>query len=125
MAYNEALADRIRAALAERDDVIEKKMFGGLAFMVAGNMACGVLGDDMMARVGELRLDAALKRPHTRVMDFTGRPSRFMVYVGPGGTKTAAAVKKWVDEVAAVAETNAKTPAKKKRASKKPVKRRA
>lgn len=93
------------------------------AFMVAGNMACGVLGDDLMARVGEPRLAAALKRPHVRVMDFTGRPSRNMVYVGPGGTKTAAAVKKWVDEVAALAEANAKAPAQIR--AKKPAKRRS
>jgi hypothetical protein len=105
MAYDEALADRIRAALSHRSDVEEKKMFGGLAFMIAGHMACGVLGPDMMARVGEAKLDAALKRPHVRVMDFTGRPSRFMVYVGPAGTKTVTAVKKWVDEVATLAES--------------------
>ena len=116
MAYDEALADRIRATLSHRSDVEEKKMFGGLAFMIAGHMACGVLGADLMARVGEDRLDAALKRPHARVMDFTGRPSRFMVYVGPAGTKTVAAVKKWVDEVAAVAESK---PPKRKTAKKK------
>jgi hypothetical protein len=104
MAYDEALADRIRAALAHRRDVEEKRMFGGLVFMIAGNMACGVLGEDMMARVGEANVAAALKRPHTRVMDFTGRPSRFMVYVGPAATKTLASVRKWVDEVAAIAE---------------------
>ncbi|MFO0736912.1 MAG: TfoX/Sxy family protein [Labilithrix sp.] len=114
VAYDESLADRIRAALSSRNDVVEKKMFGGLAFMVAGNMACGVLGRDLMARVGEANLDAALKRPHTRVMDFTGRPSRSMVYVGPGGTKTLAAVKKWVDEVAGVAETRKKKPARRR-----------
>lgn len=110
MAYDEALADRVRAALGDRRDVVEKKMFGGLAFMVSGAMACGVLGEDLMARVGEVRLDRALARPHARVMDFTGRPSRNMVYVGPGGTKTVAAVKKWVDEAADFAETKAKAP---------------
>ena len=120
MAYNEALADRIRAALSTRTDVVEKKMFGGLCFMVAGHMACGVLGEDMLARVDD-NLDAALERPHVRIMDFTGRPSKYMVYVGPSATKTPAAVKKWVDEVAAIAEAKPKKP--KKRPSKKAAKR--
>ena len=52
MAYSEELADRIRAALDDRDDVVEKMMFGGVAFMVAGSMACGIVGNDLMARVG-------------------------------------------------------------------------
>lgn len=121
MAYDEALADRIRAALASRGDVVEKKMFGGLCFMVAGHMACGVLGEDMLARVGEEKLEAALARPHVRIMDFTGKPSKYMVYVGPAATKTPAAVKKWVNEVATLAEEKPtpRKPAAKKRASKK------
>jgi hypothetical protein len=96
MAYDEQLAGRIRRVLAARDDVAEKKMFGGLAFMVDGHMCCGVIGDDLMVRVGPEALGAALARPHVRVMDFTGRPSRGMVYVGPGGTGTARAVAGWV-----------------------------
>jgi hypothetical protein len=95
MAYDETLAERVRVALALRAP-IEKKMFGGLAFMIDGAMCCGVVGRDLMVRVGPEALAAALARPHTRVMDFTGRPSRGMVYVGPGGTGTARGVAAWV-----------------------------
>jgi TfoX/Sxy family transcriptional regulator of competence genes len=96
MAYDEKLAERIRGALAGRCEFAERKMFGGLAFMAEGKMCCGVIGDDLMVRVGPEALAEALARPHARVMDFTGRPSRNMVYVGPGGTRTARAVEGWV-----------------------------
>jgi hypothetical protein len=79
-------------------------MFGGLAFMVSGGMACGVVGDELMARVGPRRYEEALRRPHARPMDFTGRPLRGMVYVGADGIRTAAALKKWIREVVAFAE---------------------
>ena len=79
MPYSEKLADRIRMALDGRDDVVEKKMFGGVAFMVSGSMACGIIGDDLMARVGADQFEVALGRPHARVMDFTGRPLKGFV----------------------------------------------
>ena len=94
MAYSEDLAARIRAALAHRNDVSERKMFGGLCFMVAGHMACGVLGEVMMLRLGG-GAPAALKKPHTRAMDFTGRPMPGMLYVDPPGLKTAAQLRGW------------------------------
>lgn len=100
MAYDETLAMRIRAALDDRDDVVdvvEKKMFGGLCFLVAGSMACGILGDELLARVGPDAYDAALARPHTRMMDFTGRPLRGFVVVAPSGLRTAAALRRWID----------------------------
>lgn len=108
MAYDEQLADRVRAVLTERDDVVERKMFGGLAFMVAGSMACGIMGDDLLARVARDRHEEALARPHTRVMAFTGRPMRGFVIVGAPAIKTKAALKKWVDETVAVAVTQPK-----------------
>jgi TfoX/Sxy family transcriptional regulator of competence genes len=83
MAYDERLADRIRATLRGPHDVVERKMFGGIAFMVAGRMACGVIHNDLMVRVGAAGHDAALGEPHTRPMDFIGRRSRGMVYVAP------------------------------------------
>ena len=86
MAYDETLADRIRTALHGRDDVEERKMFGGITFMVAGRMACGVIHDDLMVKVGTEGHADALAEPHTRPMDFTGRPMRGMVYVDPVGT---------------------------------------
>jgi TfoX/Sxy family transcriptional regulator of competence genes len=106
MAYDEALAERIRTALRGRDDVAERKMFGGIAFMVAGRMACGVIHDDLMVRVGPDGHDAALAEPHTRPMDFTGRPMRGMVYVDPDGVRVDTDLSRWVDRAVAVATAN-------------------
>jgi hypothetical protein len=103
MAYSEELADRIRAALRDRDDVVEKTMFGGVAFMVAGRMACGIVGKDLMARVGPDRHQHALSRPHARLMDFTGRPLRGFVLVGAPGIRTDAALERWIDETVSFA----------------------
>jgi TfoX/Sxy family transcriptional regulator of competence genes len=97
MAYDETLASRIRALLAERDDVREQRMFGGLAFLVGGKMAVGIIGDDLMVRVGRDAYDEALARPHTRPMDFTGRPMKGMVYVAPDGIGTDRELAGWVD----------------------------
>jgi TfoX/Sxy family transcriptional regulator of competence genes len=96
MAYDEALADRIRSVLRSRSDVSERKMFGGLAFMVGGHMACGVLGPDMIVRISPNDQDDALAEPGARPWDFTGRPTRGMVYVGPAGVATGADLKRWV-----------------------------
>jgi TfoX N-terminal domain len=86
MAFDEDLAERVREALPA--DVLarvtERKMFGGLAFMLDGNMFVGIVGDDLMARLGPDAADAALERPHVRIMDFSGRPMKGMVFVGPG-----------------------------------------
>lgn len=106
MAYDETLAERIRAVLrAERDDVREQKMFGGVAFMAGGHMCVGVIGEDLMARLGEDAADAALDEPHTRPMDFTGRPMRNMVYVEPAGTATDAALRDWIHRALAFVGT--------------------
>jgi TfoX/Sxy family transcriptional regulator of competence genes len=103
VAYGEALADRIRTALRGRDDVVEKQMFGGLTFMVAGKMACGVVHDDLMVRVGPDGDGPALAEPHTRPMDFTGRPMRGMVYVDPAGVASDADLARWVERAVRVA----------------------
>jgi uncharacterized protein (TIGR02453 family) len=107
MAYSEDLAARVRGTLGDRDDVVEKKMFGGLAFMVGGKMACGIVKDDLMARVGDDRYEDALARPHARVMDFTGKPMRGFVLVGAEGVRTAASLRKWVAEALSFAEKGA------------------
>jgi hypothetical protein len=112
MPYDEGLAARIRAALDDVDDVVEQKMFGGLAFMVAGRMACGIVGSELMARVGPARYAAALSRPHARPMDFTGTPLQGFVFVGGPGIR-GAALAKWVDE--GVAYARSIPPAKPKR----------
>ncbi len=85
MAYDSGLAERIREAFAERDDVVEKKMFGGLCFMVRGHMCCGIVGAELMLRVGPLRYQQALSQAHARELDFTGRPMRGMVMVAEEG----------------------------------------
>jgi TfoX/Sxy family transcriptional regulator of competence genes len=103
MAYDEALASRVRAILRGQEDVTERKMFGGLAFMVRGRMACGIVHDDLMVRVGPDAHDEALAQPHTRPMDFTGRPSRGMVYVAPAGLASEADLSRWVERGVAAA----------------------
>jgi TfoX/Sxy family transcriptional regulator of competence genes len=104
MAYDEELAARIRAELGSRDDVTERKMFGGLAFMVGGNMCCGVTGDDLMLRFGA-EAETALEDRHARPMDFTGRPLPGFVYVGAEGTAADADLHRWVGRALQLAET--------------------
>ena len=98
MAYDEELAERVRRALAGRKGLSEKKMFGGIAYMLRGNMCCGIVKDQLMVRVGPERHAEALAQPHARPMDFTGRPMRGMVYVTPEGCRTDEALKRWVEQ---------------------------
>jgi len=97
MAFDEALADRIRDLLGPRSDVTERRMFGGIAFMVAGNMAVGIVGDDLMVRLDPADAERALAEPHTRPMDFTGRPAKNMVFVDAEGTAGDSDLASWVD----------------------------
>lgn len=97
MAFDEALAERVREALTGRARVGERKMFGGIAFMVGGNMAVGILGDDLMVRLDPEDAERALAEPHVRPMDFTGRPMKNMVFVGPEGTASDESLAAWVD----------------------------
>ena len=96
MAYDEGLAQRIREALDERSDVAEKKMFGGLAFLLGGNMCVGVVGDDLLVRVGPHAYDEALCEPHARKMDFTGRPMKGLLFVAADGLESDADLHRWV-----------------------------
>ena len=105
MAYDEHLADRIRAVLGDRADVSERKMFGGLAFLISGHMCVGIVGNDLMVRVGKEAFGKAVSAPHARPMDFTGRPSMGMVYVAPAGVKTVANLRKWIDKGLAFTST--------------------
>lgn len=101
MAYDEALAERIRTHLAPgawgAASITEKKMFGGVAWMVQGNMAVGIVKDDLMVRVGPDAFESALKKKHARPMDFTGRPMKGYVYVAPAGVKTEASLTPWLE----------------------------
>jgi TfoX/Sxy family transcriptional regulator of competence genes len=96
MAYDEDLAARVRAMLSG-PDVVEREMFGGLSFMVDGHMCCGVIGNDLVARLGAAGADAALGEPHTRAMDFTGRPMRGFVFVGAQATADQQTLRRSVD----------------------------
>jgi TfoX/Sxy family transcriptional regulator of competence genes len=96
MPYNERLAKRVRDILAQECPAKERRMFGGLAFMVDGHMCCGIVADDLVVRVGAEAHAEALSRLHARAMDFTGRPIKGFVYVGPSGYRTKAALKTWI-----------------------------
>ena len=96
MAYDEELAIRLRSLLKQEPGLTEQRMFGGLSFMVHGNMACGIVKNDLMLRVGEERFTAALAKPHARPMDFTKRPMVGMVYVDSGGYAHDEDLRQWV-----------------------------
>jgi TfoX/Sxy family transcriptional regulator of competence genes len=104
MPYDEKLAERISAIVGDRSGVTERKMFGGIAFMLHGNMFCGIVREDLMARVGADAYEEALSQPHARPMDFTGRPMKGMLYVGAPGI-TGKNLKTWVDRTLSFAET--------------------
>lgn len=97
MAFDEALAERVREALVGRAEVSERRMFGGIAFMLAGNMAVGIVGDDLMVRLDPEDAGRALAEPHVRPMDFTGRPMKNMVFVDSEGTASDRDLAAWVD----------------------------
>jgi hypothetical protein len=96
MAYDEGLAQRVREVLEGQPGLEEKKMFGGVGFMLQGNMACGVLGEDLIVRVGPGRYEQALGRPQTRVFDMTGRPMKGWVMVAAGGYESEEDLAGWV-----------------------------
>jgi len=96
VAFDEGLAERVRALLANEPDSHERKMFGGLCFLCSGNMACGIVGDELMVRVGPDAWTDALRQPHAREMDFTGRSMKGMVSVGVDGFTEDADLVTWV-----------------------------
>ena len=95
MPYDEKLADRARSVLAGRQGVREQKMFGGLCFMLDGNMAFGIAGSELLVRVGKENLYDALAQPHSRPFDMTGRPMRSFVYVAAGGIADDEGLEHW------------------------------
>lgn len=98
MAYNEKLAARIRTALGDRDDVEEKSMFGGLAFMVDGKMCVGIMhDDDLMCRIDPALQEDALKRQGARIMDFTGKPMKGYILIDDTGMKTKKDLDYWIN----------------------------
>jgi len=96
MAFDETLALRVRAALSDERELLERKMFGGLCFMVRGHMCAGIVGEDLMLRVGPAAYEGLLKKPGARPMDFTGRPLTGLIYVAPTALRTDAALRVWL-----------------------------
>jgi hypothetical protein len=125
MAYDEGLAERIRGVLDERPGVSEKRMFGGIAFMVKDRMSVGIVQDKLMVRVGPDAYEGALRERHVRKMDFTGRPLSGFVYVLPAGYEADADLRRWIERgVAFAASAPARSTGAGKRAAKKGTKAR-
>ncbi len=98
MAYSEELAERVRAEIGGRDGVTEKQMFGGIAWLVGGNMAVGTLGENLMVRVAKDEYDRILTEPHAGPMNFTGRTMRGFVEIDAAGIADDAGLARWIDE---------------------------
>ena len=96
MAYDEGLATRVREVLGELPGLTEKQMFGGLAFLLGGNMACGVRGDELMVRMAPEAAAAALEEPATHPFEMAGRTSRGWVLVSPAGHTEDGDLHRWV-----------------------------
>jgi TfoX/Sxy family transcriptional regulator of competence genes len=97
VAFDEGLAQRVRSLLDARTDVDERRMFGGIAFLVAGNMCCGVNEDDLIVRLDPDQADELLaSESGARPMDFTGRPMRGWLFVAPEATAEDADLESWV-----------------------------
>jgi hypothetical protein len=97
MAYDEKLAERVRRLLNREPSFSERKMFGGICFLLRGRMCCGVLGDELIVRTAADEYAAALARPHVRVFDFTGWPMKGFIVVGPRGHAAANTLRAWID----------------------------
>jgi TfoX/Sxy family transcriptional regulator of competence genes len=97
MAYDPKLATRVRQALRRRREITEKEQFGGVGFLLRGNMACGVMGQDLLVRVGPQGHEAALKDRHARPFALTGKPARGWILVAPGGLRSGPALQRWVE----------------------------
>jgi TfoX/Sxy family transcriptional regulator of competence genes len=103
--YDESVAQRVRDAIAGRDGLSERKMFGGLCLMLHGNMFAGVINDELMLRVGPDNSDALLGQPGARPMDFTGRPMKGYLYVEPAAFATPETLTSWLGHALGFAET--------------------
>ncbi|MEW6044778.1 MAG: TfoX/Sxy family protein [Thermoproteota archaeon] len=97
MVYDEKLAERVRESLKRKKGITEKKMFGGIAFLLNGKMFCGIIKNDLVVRTGPQYYQKALAKRHARTMDFTGKPMKGFVYVGYDGCKTEKTLSEWVD----------------------------
>ena len=107
MPFDEKLASRIRHELRQRVDVTERRMFGGLSFLRAGRMCCGIVGEDLVVRVLDREMPSVLRRAHVRPMDFTGKPLRGFVYVAPDAIATDDGLREWIAKGLAFTEQSA------------------
>jgi hypothetical protein len=98
MAYDKGLAQRVRELLEEKPGFVEKKMFGGICFLLCGNMACGIIHEDLIVRAGAERYEASLKLPHTRKFDITGKPMKGWVMVSSEGYETDEDLFHWIQQ---------------------------
>ncbi|MGE5224496.1 MAG: TfoX/Sxy family protein [Omnitrophica WOR_2 bacterium] len=105
MAYNLELSNRIQSELSGTSGLVEKKMFGGVGFMVNGNMACGVNGDNLLVRVGVDQNDEALSQPFTKPFAMTGKPMAGWILVEPGGYASDEQFKSWIKQGLKVAQS--------------------
>jgi len=105
MAYDKVLAQQVRTLFEGRPGFAEKKMFGGVCFLLHGNMACGVLNEDLIVRVGPDSYEALLKLPETKVFDMTGKPMKGWVMVSAKGHRAKKDMTAWVERGAAFAMT--------------------
>jgi TfoX/Sxy family transcriptional regulator of competence genes len=97
MPYDEVLGNRIRTALGAQPALVEKKMFGGIGFMLNGNMVCGVYKDCLIVRIGPEKHTASLARPHTRLFDITGRTMTGWIMVESEGCATEDELQAWLE----------------------------
>jgi TfoX/Sxy family transcriptional regulator of competence genes len=105
MAYSEELAERVRDAIDGRPGIVERKMFGGIAWMLNGNMACGVLDEDLIVRLERDEAEAVLAEEHVAPMEFTGRPMRGFAVVESPAITDPEDLGRWVDAAADFAES--------------------
>lgn len=96
MAFDENVAQRVRDVLSEDCAAVERRMFGGLAFMVNSHMCCGIVGEDLVVRIGPKEYEKTLSQSYVRAMDFTGQPMKGFVYVSPPGYRSKANLRKWI-----------------------------
>ncbi len=105
MAYSKSLAARVRQALSARGGIVEKKMFGGVAFLLRGNMCVGVWNDSLIVRLGIEQAERALAEPYVRAFDVTGRPMKGWAMVDPDGLDTDSQLNDWIERAVAFVAT--------------------
>lgn len=120
MAYDIELAERALTALSNHpavraDDLVEKKMFGGVSYLLHGAMTVGVLGEDLVVRATPDDAARYLDEPHVRPMDFTGKPMKGWLYVNAQAVETDDAMRRWVERAVSFVASVKKKPAAKKR----------